>query len=74
MKKRNFLFHSTILLIAAIVLISALTSFIENIGTEESTLIPFLVSVVSFAICYAIAKNKKYIQFLNKIPEKDVKL
>jgi len=73
MKKNTFLAVSAILIVAIIVMISSLTSLIENIGVENITA-PLVLLVLTLLICYIILKNKKYIQFLNKIPEKDVKL
>ncbi len=74
MNKRRFLVSSMVLIVLGFILISALVSSIENIGTEKSALIPMFVSVVTFYICYRILKNKKYIQFLKRIQETDVEL
>lgn len=71
---KKTLILSVVLVIMVFVLISALGSFIENMGTESGILIPGIVSVASLAISYKIIKTKSFKSFVANAKEEDAEM
>jgi uncharacterized membrane protein len=65
---------SAVLVVMLFILASALSSLIDNIGTESGVLIPVIVSGLSSFIASMIIKTKSFKNFVANAKEEDAEM